>query len=319
MVDRAQDVAWRAQGGVKETRLTAQALPYILLVGFLFGSTLVASRFGVGQFHPITYLGLRAVVASLSYGAVYVLSRRRRAWPTDPHLWRHATLLGVLGTALPMAGFLCALQHLSSGMAAILLATGPAFAILMAHFFLDDETLSPRKGVGVMLAMSGALLMATRGESGLADVGRASPLGYGLIFTGIVFGNGMAIYARKFMRHFDAFDVASIRMLVTAVVVMPLIILFVGIDFRSVNLQGYLALFYAALVGNFGAMYLVFHNLKRFGVTAASMTDYVTPVVASLGGMLVLDEQITAGMVVGMGLIVLGVALINWRRRVSRP
>jgi drug/metabolite transporter (DMT)-like permease len=104
-------------------------------------------------------------------------------------------------------------------------------------------------------------------------------------------------------------------MLVTAAIIMLLVILFVGIDLQSVNIQGYLALIYAALVGNFGGMYLVFHNVKRFGVTAASMTDYVTPVVASLGGMLVLHEQVTVGMVVGMGLIVLGISLINLRRR----
>jgi drug/metabolite transporter (DMT)-like permease len=297
--------------------LTAQALPYILLVSCLFGSTIIASRFGLGQFHPIAYLGLRAVLASLGYGTVYVVSRRRRAWPTDPRLWRHATLLGILGTAVPMACFLYALQYLSSGMSAILLATGPALAILLAHFFLDDEALTLRKGMGVTLALGGALLMALRGESGLAGVGRANPLGYGLMFTALVFANGMSIYARKFMRQFDAFDVASIRMLVTAVLVMLLVIPFVGIDLRQVNTQGYVVLVYAALVGNFVAMYLAYHNLNRFGVTAASMADYVTPMVATLGGVLVLKEQITGGMVVGIGLIVCGIALVNLRRRAS--
>jgi drug/metabolite transporter (DMT)-like permease len=297
--------------------LTAQALPYVLLVGFLFGSTVIASRFGLGQFDPITYLGLRAVLASLGYGAVYAVSRRRRAWPTDPSLWRHATLLGILGTAVPMACFLYALQYLSSGMSTILLATGPAFAVLLAHFFLDDETLTLHKGVGVTLALGGALLMATRGESGLAGVGRANPLGYGLIFTALVFGNGMAIYVRKFMRQFDAFDVASIRMLVTAVLVMLLVVLFVDIDLRPVNGQGVFTLVYAALVGNCIAMYFAYRNLNRFGVTAASMTDYVTPVVATLGGMLVLHEQVTGGMVVGMAFVVLGIVLVNLRGRAS--
>ncbi|MCP4538778.1 MAG: DMT family transporter [Chloroflexi bacterium] len=299
--------------------MTAQALPYILLVGFLFGSTLVASRFGIGQFHPFTYLGLRAVLASLGYGVIYIVSRRRRPWPKDPSLWRHATLLGILGTALPMACFLYSLQYMSSGIAAIFLTTGPAMAIFLAHFFLDDETLTSRKGIGVMLAVSGALLMALRGESGLTDVGRASPLGYGLMFVALAFGNGMSIYARKYMRQFDAFDVASIRMMVTAVAVMLFVILFVGIDLRSVDAQGYMVLVYAALVGNFAAMYLTFYNLKRFGVTASSMTDYVTPVVASLGGVLILDEQITVGMMVGIGLVALGIMLINWRRRAPKP
>jgi drug/metabolite transporter (DMT)-like permease len=216
-----------------------------------------------------------------------------------------------------MACFLYALQYLSSGMSAILLATGPALAILLAHFFLDDEALTLRKGMGVTLALGGALLMALRGESGLAGVGRANPLGYGLMFTALVFANGMSIYARKFMRQFDAFDVASIRMLVTAVLVMLLVIPFVGIDLRQVNTQGYVVLVYAALVGNFVAMYLAYHNLNRFGVTAASMADYVTPMVATLGGVLVLKEQITGGMVVGIGLIVCGIALVNLRRRAS--
>ena len=297
--------------------MTTQALPYILLVGLLFGTTLISSRFGVGQFHPITYLGLRAVLASLGYGAVYVVSRGRRAWPTDPQLWRHATLLGLFGTTVPMACFLYSLQYLSSGMASILVTTGPAIAILLAHFFLDDETLTLRKGSGVMLALGGALLMAIRGESGLADAGPANPLGYGLMFVALAFGNGMAIYARKFMRQFDAFDVASIRMLVTAVVVMLFVVLFVGIDLQSIDAQGYLVLVYAGLAGNFGGMYMTFYNLKRFGVTAASMTDYVVPVVAGLGGVLILGEQITAGMMIGIMLVVLGITIINWRKRAA--
>jgi drug/metabolite transporter (DMT)-like permease len=295
--------------------MTAQALPYILLVGLIFGSTIVAARFSVGQVHPVTYLGLRATLASLSYGAVYVLSPRRRVWPKDPHLWRHATMLGVLGTAVPMMCYFYALQYLSSGMASILLTIGPAIAVLLAHFFLDDEPLTARKGVGVALALSGAVSMAVRGESGLADVGRANLWGYGLVVVALIAGNGMIIYARKFMRRFDAFDVASIRMMVTAIVVMPFAILFTGIDLESIDTPGVLALVYAALVGNFGGMYLAYRNVTRFGVTIAAMTDYVIPVVTSLGGVFVLGERITIGMVAGMALIILGIVLINWRWR----
>jgi drug/metabolite transporter (DMT)-like permease len=159
--------------------------------------------------------------------------------------------------------------------------------------------------------------MAARGESGLADVGRANPWGYGLVVVALVIGNGMTIYTRKFMRQFDAFDVASIRMLVTAIVVMPFAILFTGIDLEVIDMPGVLTLVYGALVGNFGGMYLAYRNLTRFGVTVTSMTDYVIPIVAGLGGVLVLGEQITLGMIVGMVLIILGIAFINWHRRVT--
>ncbi|MBN1219328.1 MAG: DMT family transporter [Anaerolineae bacterium] len=295
--------------------MTIQALPYILLLGFLFGSSLIASRFGVGQFHPITYLGLRTVLASLSYGAVYAISYRRRAWPTNLQLWRHAIVLGILGTAVPMVGVISSLQYLSSGVAAIMITAGPALTVLLAHFFLGDELLTLRKGVGVVLALGGALLIAGRGESGLADVGQTNPIGYALIFTAIVFGSSMTIYSRKYMRHYNSLDVASIRMVVATLVIMPVAILFIGIDLRQVDNQGYFSLFYAALAGNFVGMFLVFYNIKRFGATAAAMTDYVVPVVAGLGGVFLLGEQITMGMVVGMGFIMGGILLINRPRR----
>jgi drug/metabolite transporter (DMT)-like permease len=124
----------------------------------------------------------------------------------------------------------------------------------------------------------------------------------------------MTVYARKFMLNFDAFDVASVRMFVATLAVVPLSALFVGMDLRGVNGQGYFALGYAALVGNFAGMLLAFYNIKRFGATAAAMPLYVIPVVGSLGGALLLGEQITAGMTTGMGFIALGIGLINrWR------
>jgi len=124
----------------------------------------------------------------------------------------------------------------------------------------------------------------------------------------------MTVYARRFMREYDAFDVASVRMLTAALTVMPLSLLIVGFDLHRVSGQGYFALGYAALVGTFLGMLVAFYNIKRFGATAAAMTQYVIPVVAGLGGVLILDEQITVGMLAGMGLIAGGITLINRRQ-----
>lgn len=295
--------------------MTLQALPYIVLLGFLFGSSLIAARFGVGQFHPLTYIGLRATLASLSYSAFYVIGHRRRVWPTNPQLWRHAALLGVLGTTVPMIGVIGSLQYLSSGLTAVLITVGPALTVLLSHFWLSDESLTTRKGMGIVLALAGAVLIAARGESGLAGVGQANPLGYLLVLMAVVFGSSMTIYARKFMRHLDSFDVAAIRTLVVAVIMIPIILLITHLDVHAVTRQGYFSVVYTALAGNFGGMFLTFYIIKRFGVTAAAMTDYVIPIVAGLGGIVVLGEQFTPGMIFGMGFIIAGVVLVNRRRR----
>lgn len=296
--------------------MTLQSLPYITLLGFLFGSTLVVSRFSIGQFAPTTYIGLRLSLAGLAFVLIYLIASRRRPWPTDRRLWKHAAVLGILGTAVPMTGFVSALQYLSSGLASVLITTGPAVTLLLAHIFLPDESLTRRKAAGVALALGGAVLLALRGESGLG--GSANPIGYLLIFMGILFGNSATIYARKYMRDFDSFDVTSIRMFAAALVVMPLSAVSVGFDLQAVTGAGYLALLWASIIGTFAGMLLAFYNIKRFGATVAAMTAYIIPIVAGLGGALLLDEKITPIMLVGMLLIVVGITIIN-RKKTARP
>jgi drug/metabolite transporter (DMT)-like permease len=184
----------------------------------------------------------------------------------------------------------------------------------MAHFFLPDESLTQRKSLGVILALGGALLLALRGETGLPDVSQANPIGYLLVLLAMVLGSSMTVYARRFMKEMDAFDVASVRMFVAALVVMPLSALFVGFDLGGVDGQGYFALVYAALIGTFAGFLLAFYNIKRFGATAAAMTAYIIPLVTSIGGILILDETFTPMMLVGFAIIVLGVFLINTSR-----
>ena len=294
--------------------MTFSSLPYIVLLGFFFGSTLVASRFSVGQFEPTTYIGLRLTMAGLGHAAIYAVSRRRH-WPTDRRLWKHAIVLGVLGTAVPMTFIVSSLQYQSSGITSLLITTSPAITVLMAHFFLTDEQLDGKKISGVVLALGGAALLALRGESGLPDVTQSSPIGYGLVLTAMLFGSGATIYARKYMSDLNAFDVGSIRMVAAATVVLPLSILFVGFDLTAVTGQGYIALGYAALVGTFAGMLLAFYNIKQFGATASAMTAYIIPIFAGIGGALLLNEHITTFMLLGMSLIMTGIALINQKRK----
>lgn len=294
--------------------MTIEALPYITFLGFLFGSTLIASRFSVGQFEPTTYIGLRLSLAGLGHVLLYTFVNRRYKWPRDKKLWLHAGLLGVLGTAVPMTGIVTSLQYLSSGVASILITTGPAITVLMAHFLLPDESLTLRKSIGVMLALGGTSMLAVSGESGLADASQAPTFGYVLIIGAIVIASFSTIYIRKYMQGYNSFDVSSIRMFTAAATVIPLSLVLIGFDLSAVTNQGYMALVYAAFIGTFGGMILSVYNIKRFGATASAMTAYVIPIVAGIGGVLFLGERITAVMLIGMAIIIAGIAILNQKQ-----
>jgi drug/metabolite transporter (DMT)-like permease len=135
-----------------------------------------------------------------------------------------------------------------------------------------------------------------------------------MIFVGMLSSSAMIIYTRMYVQTCDTIDVSSVRMLVAALVVMPLSIAVVGFDLSQVNLQGVLALIYAAVFGTFLGMLFSLYNVQRFGATAAVMSAYVIPLVTSITGVLILDEQITTGMVAGMLLIASGVWLLNQKQ-----
>jgi drug/metabolite transporter (DMT)-like permease len=296
----------------ERTAVTAEALPFILLQGALFGTTLIASRFSVGQFHPLVYLALRMLLASLGHAGVYMLGgARRRPWPKDPSLWVHAGVLGIFGTAIPTAGIVSSLLYQSSGVTSSIIALGPAFTLVLAHFLLSDEKLNARKGFGVGLALSGGILLAIRGESGLDQIQRAQPAGFILAAGGIFFSSLMTIYARRNLRDMPVIDVASVRMFAATAIMIPAAMLFNGFDLEGAMLSGYLALGFAAFAGTFAGMLVSFYVIKRFGATASAMTVFVIPVVANIGGVLILDERITSGMLIGMVLIALGLAVIQ--------
>ncbi len=290
------------------------ALPYVALLAFFFGSSLVVSRFSVGQFEPTTYIGIRMIMSSLMALAVYALATGRRL-PRDPVLWRRAGLLGVFGTALPMTCAVTSLQYQSSGVTALLLATGPPLTVLLANFVLPEESLNRRQVVGVALALGGALLLALTGENGLPDVADASYTGYLLAGAATAFGAIMVIYARKNLRHYDSYDVGSIRIFTTALTMTPISLLTVGLDLSRVDGAGFLALLYSAVVGTFLGLLLSFYNVKRFGATPAMMTTYIIPIVAGIGGVIFLGEEITPTMLLGMLVIVGGIALLQEFRK----
>jgi drug/metabolite transporter (DMT)-like permease len=297
--------------------MKTQALPFVFLAAFLMGSTLVASRFSVGQFNPTTYIGLRLVMASGAHFAIYALSNGRK-FPTDPRVWRRGVVLGIFGTAIPITTVVSSLQFLSSGTSAIILTIAPAVVAGIAHFTLPEEKLGWQQWGGVVVALGGVLILTISGQNGLPDMAAVNPIGYVLVIVTVVSGSCATIFARKQLREFDALDVATVRMTSAAVILMPLSIIFTGFTLDGVNGQGYFALVYAAFIGTFGGFFFHFYTIKRFGAISASMITYVIPFVAAIGGVLLLGETFTWVMILGAVVIFSGLALVQ-NIRLRRP
>ena len=96
--------------------MTPAAPPYVLLLGLLFASTLLVSRFSLGQFSPTTYTWLRLAISAAAFAAVYLVGawRARPRLPAGRALWRDANLQRNIGTPEPKVAILSAVETVSA-------------------------------------------------------------------------------------------------------------------------------------------------------------------------------------------------------------
>jgi drug/metabolite transporter (DMT)-like permease len=127
-------------------------------------------------------------------------------------------------------------------MTSLLMMTESAITVLIAHVFLQDEVLNRHKWSGVLLTFGGETFLLIPRESGLAELEKASPLGYGLVTLAMMSNSGMTIIARKYLRHFDSLNVTIIRLWVGALVLMPLYAFSATTEFNRVDNGGLPAL-----------------------------------------------------------------------------
>ena len=292
--------------------MDAKALPYVLALGLAWGLNLVLSRFGIREFDPYVFIGLRLSIAVAIFGVIYAVSPQRH-WSRDPKVWRSGMIVGLFGTAIPFVGFVGALQFQSAGLTALLVTTAPVLTVMVAHFFLADARLTRTMVIGILTALSGAVLIIALGESGLPDVTQANPLGYLFVYTALLSDAFVAVYIRKQMQGVDVFDVTSIRLLVAALLIAPVAIWFHPPALGQITLRGWGALLFTATVSTVVAQLLAFYITRTFGTTTIAMVSYVVPLVAILFGVVLLGEPITLGMGRGMVLIVIGVLVVNRR------
>lgn len=288
----------------------------VLLPGLMLGSTLVFTRFSLGQFAPLTQVALRLSLASLAFLVAYAVFRVRD-WPTDRSLWMHSAIYGLIGTVLTMCSYTNSLRYQSSGVTSLLVTLSPIVTAIMAHLFLRDGSLNRLRWIGALISFAGAGLLLIRGESGLAELTQADWRGYAWAIMGVLSNSAGLVYARRYLNTADPFVVTSIRILVGALTVAALTAATVGFDFSRVQLSGVMALLYAAIVGTFFAFLFYLTAVQRLGATVASQTEYVVPMIATLLGVLLLGERVTPTMGVGMLVITIGLWVFDKGRNGS--
>ena len=124
-----------------------------LVLCIIWGSTWLFIKVGLSDLPPLTFAGIRFVIASAIL--CLIIRVRRIALPTTKSDWWLLAITGVLAFSLNYGLIFWGEQYISSGLASLLQATIPAFGLVIAHFYLPTERMTPAKIVGITLGVLG--------------------------------------------------------------------------------------------------------------------------------------------------------------------
>jgi len=272
---------------------------------FVWGSTWLAIKVGLGSLPPLFFAGLRFIIA---WGLllIYALAIRME-FPRDKASWRVMLFLGITQITLPYALVFWGEQYTTAGLAAVLFATVPFFVALFAHFIIPSERLTAWKLSGIIVSFIGVIIIFLR-ELMVTD---NSFWGGVALIVGAGSAGCANVVGKKYSRSIDPTVNVMVQMGVGALLLTVGGILFERDLPLNIGQTSLLAVLYLAVAGSAFAFVALYWLFTRIEVTRVSLFTFITPIVAVVLGWLILGEKIDLNVAVGGSLILAGVILVN--------
>ncbi|MFL6130638.1 MAG: DMT family transporter [Mycobacteriales bacterium] len=244
---------------------------------------------------------------ALGAGVLWLLVLLRRTpVAANRRLWAHALVVGTVLNAAPFTLFALGEQHISSVLAGVWNSTIPLFTLVFVLVLVPDEPPTARRLTGLATGAIGALtvLEVWRGLGDDLLVGSLACLG-----ATTLYGLGYA-YTRRFMSGYAISGMSLTAMQLTGATA-ELAVAAPVLGGRP-GWPGPGAAAALVVLGVLGTGLAYLWNLdviRAVGSTVASTVAYLTPVWASLAGLVALGEPLAWTTVLGALLIVGGVLL----------
>ena len=272
----------------------------LVALAALWGASFLFMRMGAAEFGPVALSAVRVIGAALFL--LPLLKWRGQIGALRRH-WRAIFIVGAINSALPFLCFSYAALSISAGLSAIFNAASPLFGALVAWLWLNDK-LTRSRVLGLAIGFGGVIWLASDkasfkpGGSGWAIVACLA----GAAFYGIA-----ANFAKKRLNGVPPMAVAAGSQLSAALVLLVPAVVWWPHTMPSHGAWIAASLLAVACTGM--AYLLYFRLIAHVGPANAIAVTFLIPVFAVLWGWFFIDERITAAMVAGCAVILVGTGL----------
>ena len=238
--------------------------------------------------------------------------------PHNVRLWLHSSVAAIVANVAPYLLFAYAEQQVDSSVAGIYMATTPLWTTLLAVLIHQEKRPSRRKVAGLVVGAVGTFLIFSPWHAGSQFTSRGAAacflatLGYAVSY----------VYIDRFLvrRNISSLTLSSSQLVAATAITAALTPTFNGWRVPEWRTEAVIGLMILGMFGT-GVTYVINYRLiSDEGGSAASVVVYLLPVVAVLAGAVTLREIPAPHALVGMVIVLVGVALTRRTPRNSlRP
>jgi drug/metabolite transporter (DMT)-like permease len=299
-----------------QTRATPFDWFVFVALGFMWGSSYLFIKIAVDDFGTFTLITLRLLIGAAFLWVVVRASGT--PLPRERRIYGHLIVMATINIALPFTLITWAEQSVDSALAAILNSTVPLFEIVIAPAFLPEEPIRVNGLVGLAVGFIGVILLVSPNLIGV----RGDPLGaIALVGSSLTYAIGN-VYNRRNVRGLPPMIPAVFQVTFALLIVAVLALVLEQPWAATPELDAWFAVVWLGIFGSGLAYLAYFRLLGRLGATRTALVAYLLPIFGIILGAAVLDEQVDLTLIIGTGLVIAGVAIVNarWgRRRLFAP
>lgn len=284
----------------------------IALLALLWGSTFLWIEVALEALAPVQVTFARCLLGSVTLLAVCLGSGRRL--PRGRPVWGRVVLAASFCNALPFALFSFGQQSIDSGIAGVLNATTPLWSVLMGAVTGSERGTRPSRVAGLLIGFAGVVLISAPwqatgagGRGALAVVGAACSYAVGFLIMGRLVGRGI-----------PTISLSAAQLLAATALTAPTLAAG-GLAPVDITPGQLVAVVILGVVATGVTFHLTYRNIAAEGATSTATVGYLLPVVSVALGVVVLHEDFSPRIALGMVVVLAGVALTRLSPRAPAP
>jgi drug/metabolite transporter (DMT)-like permease len=275
-----------------------------LLFVLLWSSSFVTAKVGLRHLSPLLFVAIRLIACAVVLAALMLVLRR--SWqPLANGRWFHCAVAGALLNGVSLMGPHVALVTTPAAQIALVQSLTPLLTAACGMLLLQ-ERLRGLQWLGLVLGLAGVGLVV--GGAALESAARLQ--GLLLAFLGVMGLVAGTLYFGRFCRGVPPLPSATVQF-ASAAVVASIGMVLLETPHAVWNVPTVAAVAWNTVMVSLGGMALYSFMLVRHSVARASANFYLVPGTTAMLAWLLLGEQPSVNVIIGLVLASAGCWLVN--------